>query len=170
MTGELRRHLRDHSWALHVPRTLQALALDVQRTRRELRQTLHREATPAELAHALRTTKQAVIDALGAMSAREAHSLDQPDGRQDDRATDTVIAGVGCDDPGYERAEQRMMIEQLKRLLSDGELAILSLRLAADLPQREIARRVGVSQMTVSRTLSGVGAVLAGWHQSAQAV
>jgi RNA polymerase sigma-B factor len=170
MSGEVRRHLRDHSWALHVPRSLQDLVLDVQGTRRELRQTLHREATVAELADALHVSSAAVTDALGAMCAREARSLDQPDLGQDGRTVNSVIDGIGRDDPGYERAEQHLLIQQLKRRLSQGELAILALRLTADLPQREIARRVGVSQMTVSRTLSGVRAVLAGLQGSAQAV
>jgi RNA polymerase sigma-B factor len=162
--------LRDHSWALHVPRTLQDLTLDVQRARRELSQSLQREATVNELADALCVSAQAVTDALGAMSAREARSLDQPEVGQDGHTMDSGIAGVGREDPGYERAEQRIVIDQLKRRLSQGELAILALRLTADLPQREIARRVGVSQMTVSRTLSGVRTVLAGLQRSTQAV
>jgi RNA polymerase sigma-B factor len=170
MTGELRRHLRDHSWAVDVPRTLQELALDVQRTRRELRRTLHREATVEELAGALQISDDAVRDALGAMFARETRSLDQPGSSQDDRDADPVVAVMGREDPGYERAEQRMAMQELRRRLTHGELEILALRLVADLPQREIAKRVGVSQMTVSRALSDVRAVLSDVWQGAEAV
>jgi RNA polymerase sigma-B factor len=156
MTGELRRHLRDHSWAVHVPRRLQELAIEVQRARRELRRALHREATVGELADALQVSQGAVLEALGAMSARETRSLDRPVDSQDDRAAARVVAIVGHEEAGYERAEQRIVMQDLQRRLSHSELEILALRLVADLPQREIARRVGVSQMTVSRALSGV--------------
>ncbi len=170
MTGELRRHLRDHSWAVHVPRTLQELALDVQRTRRELRRTLHREATVQELAEALHASVDAVREAFGAMFARETRSLDQPRSSQDDRDADAIVAVMGREEPGYEHVEQRMVMAQLQRRLTRGELEILALRLVRDLPQREIARRVGVSQMTVSRALSGVGAVVADVWRGAEAV
>jgi RNA polymerase sigma-B factor len=77
---------------------------------------------------------------------------------------------MGREDPGYERAEQRMAMQELRRRLTHGELEILALRLVADLPQREIAKRVGVSQMTVSRALSDVRAVLSDVWQGAEAV
>ena len=160
MVGELQRHFRDHGWALRVPRELQELALDVLRARRELSITLSREPSVQEVAHSLQVSSRAVLDALGAISARHADSLDQPGPGKEDADAEPIVARVGCDEPGYERAEQRVFLEALHGRLSREEWQILRLRLVEDLTQRQIAKRVGVSQMTVSRTLRQIRAEL----------
>ena len=161
MTGELKRHFRDHSWALHVTRDLQELVLNVYRARDELERRTGREPTVAEVARELSVSPAAVTDALHAASARSTRSLDEPAPATDGAAAEPVGALVGDEDPGYADAEQRLLLATLTRRLSHGERVMLRLRLAEDLTQREIARRVGVSQMTVSRALSAVRAQLA---------
>jgi RNA polymerase sigma-B factor len=156
MVGEVRRHFRDHGWALRVPRELQELTLDVLRTRSHLIGTLSREPSVREVARALRVSSSSVLDALEAVSARHAQSLDQPASSEGDADSETIAAQMGCEEPGYERAEQRILLQALRLRLSGDEWRILGLRLVEDLTQRQIAKRVGVSQMTVSRTLRHV--------------
>lgn len=156
MVGEVRRHFRDHGWALRVPRELQELTLDVLRTRTHLSGMLSREPSVQEVARELQISSSAVLDALEASSARHARSLDQPASSEGDAESDTIGAQMGCDEPGYERAEQRMLLQALRLRLSGDEWRILGLRLVGDLTQRQIAKRVGVSQMTVSRILRHV--------------
>lgn len=156
MIGELRRHFRDHGWALRVPRELQEMALDVLRTRTHLSGEMSREPSVQDVACSLRVSRGTVLDALGALSARHTQSLDQPGSNQSDADRDPIAAQMGCEDPGFERVEHRIVLQALRGRLSRGEWSILQLRLAEDLTQRQIAERVGVSQMTVSRTLRQV--------------
>ncbi len=153
MTGEVLRHFRDFSWSLRVPRELQQLVLDVQRTRQDLRRSRGREPKVDEIADALGADAASVLEALDAVAARRAQSLDAPASSQGPDDPEPMVAHVGCEEPGYERAELRLLLEALERRLCEHERRILRLGLVGDLTQREIARRVGVSQMTVSRTL-----------------
>jgi RNA polymerase sigma-B factor len=156
MTGELRRHLRDHGWALRVPRGLQELSLTVRRTREELRSSTGREPTVRQLARALNIGDASVVEALRASSARYAESLDEPVPQRADAAADAPMERVETEEAGYARVENRVLLEELTRHLSRHEREILRLRLAEDLTQRDIAARLGLSQMTISRVLRSV--------------
>jgi RNA polymerase sigma-B factor len=150
VAGEMRRHLRDHGWAVHVPRPLQEAALRVSRGADALTAQLGRAPTVSELATNLGMTEEAVVEGLSAGQAYRAGSLDAPgpgdgDGLLSDR--------LGGDDAGLEWAESRTLLHQVRDRLDDRERLVLSLRFDADLTQLEISRRVGCSQMQVSRVL-----------------
>jgi len=151
VAGEMRRHLRDHGWAVHVPRPLQEAALRVSRGADDLTAQLGRAPTVSELAQALGMSEEDVVEGLAAGQAYRAGSLDAPtpgDG------SDTVLSDrLGGDDAGLEWAEGRTLLHQLRDRLDQRERLVLSLRFDADLTQLEISRRVGCSQMQVSRVL-----------------
>lgn len=146
--GELQRHVRDHGWAVHLSRRLKELTVDVQRTLDALQHDLRRTPTVGEIARSLRVHSDAVVDALRAASAHTAQSLDAP---AVDGDPEPIVSSLGCEEPGYDLVEQRALLRALAPRLSECERTVLWLRLEQDLTQREIARRVGVSQATIAR-------------------
>jgi RNA polymerase sigma-B factor len=151
IAGELKRYFRDKGWALRVPRDLQELAQRVGRSTDRLVHELGRAPTVAEIAGALEITPEQVLEAREAATAYRAQSLDHPVG--DDQDATRVVDTLGADEPGYLQAEQSATLQAMMSVLSDREREILRLRFAEDLTQSEIGRRVGVSQMHVSRLL-----------------
>jgi RNA polymerase sigma-B factor len=151
MLGELRRHFRDRGWAVRPPRTLQEHALSVERATASLTRELGRSPTVEELAHATALDVEEVLEARQAVVAHTATSLSAPVGDDEDAAELGDL--MGADDPGYGRADDRATVEALTRSLSRREREILRLRMEEDLTQSEIGRRVGLSQMHVSRLL-----------------
>jgi RNA polymerase sigma-B factor len=148
--GELRRHFRDRTWTIKPPRDLQDLYLQVQRVRHELATELGREPTARDVADRIDRTPEDVVEALAVGDAHSPTSLDAPV-RDDETASrlDTLP------DPGREisRCEDRTALEQLATTLSERDWKVVCLRFQQDLLQREIADRMGVSQMHVSRIL-----------------
>ena len=156
MNGELRRHYRDTGWAVHVPRGTQELALKVARAEQEAAGRSGRRPTAAELARAFDTSVEAVVEARVASNGMRAGSLDRP-ARPDQPDGDTLAAVFGGrPDDGFRNAEHRATLDRLATGLSDRDRRVLALRFAGDLSQSEIGRRVGVSQMQVSRILRRV--------------
>jgi RNA polymerase sigma-B factor len=151
IAGELKRYFRDKGWALRVPRALQELTQRVDHTTNRLVDELGRTPTVAEVAGALGITPEQVLEAREAATAYRAESLDRPCGEDQDASP--VVDTLGADEPGYVQAEQSATLDVMMSVLSDRERNVLRLRFAEDLTQSEIARRVGVSQMHVSRLL-----------------
>ncbi|MBS1836380.1 MAG: SigB/SigF/SigG family RNA polymerase sigma factor [Actinobacteria bacterium] len=146
--GELKRHFRDRTWSLRVPRSVKDLHVAVRRASEELQQQLARSPTVRELADYLGVSHDEVLGAIAAVSARRTGSLDRPD---DDLASDRV-AGIGR--PGGTAAiEDRDAVERLLATLAPREREIVRLRFFEQLSQDQIAERVGLSQMHVSRLL-----------------
>jgi RNA polymerase sigma-B factor len=151
IAGELKRYFRDKSWALRVPRELQESAQRVGRTTDRLVEELGRAPTVAEIAADVGITSEQVLEAREAATAYRAESIDQPVG--DDQDAMSVVDTLGVDEPGYVQAEQSATLEAMMHVLSDREREVLRLRFTEDLTQSEIGRRVGLSQMHVSRLL-----------------
>ncbi len=145
--GSLKRHFRDTAWAVRVPRSLQELAVAVRRASAELSLELGRAPTVDELAEATGRDADLVIEALSADQAYRADSLDQPDDAGAPRA------GAASVDPGFERSETRLVLREMMNAMPERERRILELRFDEELSQGEIAERVGLSQMHVSRLL-----------------
>ncbi len=155
IVGELKRYFRDSSWALHVPRELKERVLAVERCERQLFGQLRRSPTVAEVAGAAGLTDEQVLDALQARSAHDAVPLEPaPDPTQpsDHRALDAGAA----EDERLALVEDRDALADALRTLPPRDREILRLRLTEDLTQTEIAGRVGLSQMQVSRILRRV--------------
>jgi RNA polymerase sigma-B factor len=150
--GELKRHFRDRTWAVRVPRDLQELALRVDQTVTRLSLGRGRSPSVPEIADAMRLSEEQVLEALDAMGAYRASSLDAPrSGREEE--TESAAEGIGVQDVGFDRAEERATIEPLLDRISERERTVLHLRFAEDMTQAEIGQRIGVSQMQVSRLI-----------------
>ena len=139
--GELRRHFRDATWAIHVPRKLQERVQLIDRTTEWLAAQLGRSPTVKELAEACELDLQDALEAVHAGRATRPQPLEPG-------------AEAFARDPGFELAEYAASARSAVARLSERDRRVLQLRIAEGLSQREIARRVGVSQMQVSRILA----------------
>jgi RNA polymerase sigma-B factor len=152
--GELRRHFRDRTWSVRVPRELQELALRVDKTASALSSKHGRAPTVAEIAAAMEVSEEQVLEALQAAGAYRAGSLDAPrSGVGEDSTGESVGDGIGMREGGFERAEERATLEPMFARITERERLVLTLRFAEDLTQAEIGERIGVSQMQVSRLI-----------------
>ncbi|MGO9489842.1 MAG: SigB/SigF/SigG family RNA polymerase sigma factor [Solirubrobacteraceae bacterium] len=150
--GEMRRYFRDAGWAIHVPRGAQERALKVRDAQERLSNESGRPPTVNQLAEYLEIDVEDVIDALQAIRAYETVSLDAPRGGGDE---DIVPYGdtIGRDDDRYELVELDATVTAALGHLPARDRLVLQLRFVEDLTQTEIAERVGISQMQVSRLL-----------------
>ncbi len=147
--GELRRHFRDRTWAMRVPRELQELSLKIERARDDLTAALGRQPTVAELSERLDASEEQLLAAIELSLVHDTVPIDAP-GEDGDAVVDRLPGAV---DDGYERAEDRATLAPLLGLLRPQDAEIVLLRFRDDLTQDAIAKRVGVSQMHVSRVL-----------------
>jgi RNA polymerase sigma-B factor len=150
--GEMRRHFRDAGWSVHVPRGSQERALKVRDAQERLANSNGRAATVNELAQFLELSTEEIIDALQAIQAYESLSLDAPRPGATDEATSYGDA-MGAEDERYELVELDATVSAVLGRIPQREREILSMRFVEDLTQTEIAERVGISQMQVSRLL-----------------
>ena len=150
--GELRRHFRDHTWAVRPPRRLQELSLATDRASETLWRELGRTPTAAELARRVGCDEPALRDAQLASAGRWPTSLDAPAFRASDDAMSFGEA-LPSRDRELDRAEDRVTAERLVRILDERSQEILRLRYQEDLQQADIATRIGSSQVQVSRAL-----------------
>lgn len=148
ITGELRRHFRDATWALKVSRRAKDLHVRVPAAVDRLTAELGRPPTPDQLAEELDVTVDDVLDALDAAQAYRTTSTDTPEGST--AASHAVRRGG---DQGGISIEDRVMLARLLDELPERERQIIHLRFFEDLSQSEIAERVGMSQVHVSRLL-----------------
>jgi RNA polymerase sigma-B factor len=150
--GEIKRYFRDRTWAVRVPRDLQELTLRVDRAVGELSEELRRQPSVAEIARAVGSEAEEVLEALQAGGAYRAISFDAPrTGGDEDVAT--VGDSVGVDEDGFDRAEERATIKQLMATVTPREREVLRMRFEDDMTQAEIGAVIGVSQMQVSRVI-----------------
>jgi RNA polymerase sigma-B factor len=150
--GEMRRYFRDSGWAVHVPRGAQELALKVRDARERLANERGRAPTVNQLAEYLERDIEDVIDALQTLQAYETVSLDAPRPGTDGESV-AYHDVVGGDDERYELVELDATVTAVLGHIAPRERLILRMRFVDDLTQAEIAQRVGVSQMQVSRLL-----------------
>jgi len=152
MLGELKRYFRDNGWAVHVPRGMQERVMQVDNAVRELSRRLGRSPSVAEVGATLTMQPEHVLEAMEASSAYDAVSLesyrfgDEGDG-------ETYAESIGEEDGGFELVEYGATIAPTLRALPPRDRIVLHLRFVEDLTQAEIAERVGVSQMHVSRLI-----------------
>ncbi|QEC50011.1 SigB/SigF/SigG family RNA polymerase sigma factor [Baekduia soli] len=150
--GEIKRHFRDRTWSVRVPRDLQELALKVERTVGDMTRELHRSPSVTELSERVGANEEQVLEALEAAGAYHATSLETPRGSEAEPG-ETLADTIGGDEDGYDRAEARATIAQLMRAITPREREVLRLRFEEDLTQAEIGEIIGVSQMQVSRLI-----------------
>ncbi len=151
IVGEIKRHFRDKTWAVRVPRRLQELGASVTKATTELTQKLDRSPTPKEIAKHLGITVDDVAEALESNAAYSTVSLDVTS------ETSTSIGETfGALDEALEGVEYRESLKPLLAQLDDREKRILQMRFFENLSQSQIATELGISQMHVSRILNKV--------------
>lgn len=152
IAGEIKRYFRDRTWGVRLPRRLQELRLQVNHARDELTQQLGRSPTVADLAEHLHTGEEDVIEVVGSGHAYRPVSLDTPTHTAEE--TTTIADTIGGEPSEYNLVEYRESLRVLVERLPEREQRILALRFYGNLTQTEIAHRVGMSQMHVSRLLA----------------
>ena len=149
--GEIKRYFRDKGWAVKVPRRLQELNLAVNRAVENLSVELGRSATVADLAKRLGATDEEIIEAQELGQAYNLLSLDSDLAVDGDKKSTTLLDYLGQDDPELRLLEDKEILERAFLVLDRRERIILYLRFYENLSQTEIAKRLNVSQMHVSR-------------------
>jgi RNA polymerase sigma-B factor len=150
VVGEIKRHFRDKGWAVRVPRALQELNASMSGAIERLTVKLSRSPSIAEIAAELETTPEQVLEALEVGSAYSTVSLSSgPSGEEELDPLETI----GSEDEEFERSEQRAALAPALERLPAREREILRMRFEEGLPQTQIAQRVGLSQMHVSRLI-----------------
>ena len=157
IVGELKRHFRDKGWAVRVPRRLQELNLSLNKVVAELSQEIGRSPTIAEIASKVHLTEEEVLEGLDTSNAYAVVSLDAPAGGDD---TPSVSEHIGVEDESLEALEYRAALGPLIAGLPERERRILYLRFFGGMTQSQIAARLGISQMHVSRLLNRTLAAL----------
>ena len=161
IVGEIQRHFRDRAWAIHVPRRMKELSLKLTRAIESLTADLGRSPTIAELAEEAALEEEEVVEALETYNAYSTRSLSQPLGLGDSDEG-TVEDLFGGPDAGYDEVENGALLESGLSALDERERTIVELRFFEGLTQSEIAARIGISQMHVSRLLRRSLAVMRG--------
>jgi RNA polymerase sigma-B factor len=147
--GELKRHFRDRGWAVRAPRRLQEMVLEIGSTTDRLGQELGRAPTVSELAKEIRASEADVLEALEAGQSYRTSSLDARD-----REGQSMAESLGSEDSGFVGVENHSALTKAMATLSPRDREIVQLRFVEGMTQSEIAARLGVSQMQISRLLA----------------
>ncbi|WP_430784062.1 RNA polymerase sigma factor SigF [Actinoplanes sp. G11-F43] len=150
IVGELKRHFRDKTWSVRVPRRLQELRLAITGANSALSHTLGRSPTVADIAEYLNISEDEVLEGLEGARAYNSTSLATPVTEGGTELGETL----GGEDAGFELAELRIALGPALASLDEREQKIVSLRFYGNLTQSQIAEQVGISQMHVSRLLA----------------
>jgi RNA polymerase sigma-B factor len=150
VVGEIKRHFRDKGWAIRVPRALQELNASMSGAIERLTTKLGRSPSVAEIAAELKTSAEEVLEAMEVGSAYSTVSLNAPPSGDDEL---DPLETIGSEDEEFERSEDRAALAPALQHLPDREREILRMRFEEGLPQTQIAQRVGLSQMHVSRLI-----------------
>lgn len=157
ITGEIRRYFRDSTWALRVPRRLKELHSDIHTAAEALGQRLGRSPRPSELAT---ETDLSIEDVHAGLQAGYAYRSASLDGRPGAEPEDDGDGGLGVDDHDLKTVEDREALYPALATLPEREASIVVLRFFGNMTQSQIAERVGISQMHVSRLLAASLAAL----------
>ncbi|WP_026150575.1 RNA polymerase sigma factor SigF [Streptomyces prunicolor] len=152
--GEIKRFFRDTTWAVHVPRRLQELRVDLAKTKETLGTGLGRTPTVKELAAHLELTEDEIIEGLVAANGYVAGSIDTPSGDDESDSAPKYADTMGDDDPALELFEDLHTLGPLLQQLDERERTIIEMRFGQELTQAEIGRVLNLSQMHISRLLN----------------
>lgn len=153
VTGEIKRHFRDHGWVVRPPRRIQELQVSMHRIEPELVQSLGRPVQPEDLAEALDADVADVVEALSVEGHFSPVSLDTPQGEGNATIADFI---VGDDEDVFQHVDQMQSLLPAIADLTERERQILLMRFVFRYTQDRIGAEIGVSQMQVSRLLRGV--------------
>ncbi|MGC5395561.1 RNA polymerase sigma factor SigF [Streptomyces sp. DT20] len=157
IVGEIKRFFRDTTWAVHVPRRLQELRVDLAKAKEQLSAKLDRDPTVKELAELIDLPEEEIIEGLVAANGYSAGSLDSPSAETDSGSDQRSFAEmIGEADPGMETVENLHTLAPLLEQLDERERSIVRMRFGQEMTQSQIGAELGVSQMHVSRLLARI--------------
>lgn len=152
--GEIKRHFRDKGWSVRIPRRLQELSAKVTQVSDKLTEKLQRSPSVDEIAQALGVSVDEVLEAMESAHAYSSVSLDVPQGDDDDGTqSSTVIDKYALVDEDLESSDDRIVLEQAIKDFSEREQQIIRMRFLEGFTQVEIAQKLQISQVQVSRLL-----------------
>ncbi|OIK10879.1 RNA polymerase sigma factor SigB [Bacillus sp. MUM 13] len=149
--GEIKRFLRDKTWSVHVPRRIKELGPKIRVTVEELTTELHRSPRIEEIALHLDVPEEEILEAMEMGKSYQALSVDHSIEADSDGGTVTLLDIFGNVDEGFEKVNQRMVLEKVLHVLSEREKKIIQYTYLENLSQKEAGEKLGISQMHVSR-------------------
>jgi len=149
--GEIKRFLRDKTWSVHVPRRIKELGPKIKTTVEELTTELQRSPTIKEISERINITEEEVLETMEMGKGYQALSVDHPLEADSEGGTVTLLDIVGKIDDGYEKVNQRLVLEKVLHVLSDRERQIIQYTYLDNMSQKECGEKLGISQMHVSR-------------------
>lgn len=151
IVGEIKRFLRDKTWSIHVPRRIKELGPKINKKAEELTTILHRSPKIDEIASALDVSEEEVLEAMEMGKSYQALSVDHTFDSDSDGGTMTLLDIVGNEDSGYEKINQKLVLEKVLHVLTEREREIIQSTFLENLSQKETGDKLGISQMHVSR-------------------
>ncbi|MFS0784407.1 RNA polymerase sigma factor SigB [Bacillus sp. 1P06AnD] len=149
--GEIKRFLRDKTWSVHVPRRIKELGPKIKVAVEALTTDLHRSPRVEEIADYLEVSDEEVLEAMEMGKSYQALSIDHTIEADSDGGTVTLLDIFGNVEEGYEKVNQRMVLEKVLHVLSEREKMIIQYTYLDNLSQKEAGEKLGISQMHVSR-------------------
>ncbi|MDE3840719.1 RNA polymerase sigma factor SigB [Bacillus methanolicus] len=149
--GEIKRFLRDKTWSVHVPRRIKELGPKIKTKVEELTTKLHRSPKVKEIAEALDVSEEEVLEAMEIGKSYQALSVDHSIEADSDGGTVTLLDIVGTVDEGYEKINQKLVLEKVLPVLTDREKKIIQYTFLENMSQKDAGDKLGISQMHVSR-------------------
>ena len=149
--GEIKRFLRDKTWAVHVPRRIKELGPRIRATVETLTAELQRSPLVTEIAHYLDVEVEDVLEAMEMTKSYQALSMDHSLDSDSDGGTITLFDVIGNNDAEFEKTDQRLVVANALNVLSEREKEVIQLTYIEQLSQKETGDKLGISQMHVSR-------------------
>ncbi len=149
--GEIKRFLRDKTWAVHVPRRIKELGPRIKSSVEMLTTELQRSPKVNEIAEYLDVEEDDVLEAMEMGKSYQALSMDHSLESDSDGSTITLMDVIGQQDNGYEKTDQRMLVAEALNVLSEREKQVIQFTYIDQLSQKEAGEKLGISQMHVSR-------------------
>lgn len=149
--GEMKRFIRDKTWSVHVPRRVKELGPKIKKTVEILTAKLHRSPRVEEIAEHLEVSEEEVLETMEMSKSYQALSVDRSIEADDEGSVVTLLDLVGCQEKGYEVADQQLLLEKAFSVLTNREKQIIKLTFYENFSQKETGDRLGISQMHVSR-------------------
>lgn len=149
--GEIKRFLRDKTWSVHVPRRIKELGPKIKTTVEDLTRELQRSPQIHEIADRLEVTEEEVLEAMEMGKSYQALSVDHSIEADADGSTVTLLDIIGNVDEGYEKVNQKLVVEKVLHVLTERERQIIQYTYLENLSQKETGDLLNISQMHVSR-------------------
>ncbi|MBP3041005.1 RNA polymerase sigma factor SigB [Bacillaceae bacterium Marseille-Q3522] len=149
--GEMKRFLRDKTWSVHVPRRIKELGPKIKTAAEELTVKLQRSPKVAEIAEEIMVSEEEVLEAMEMGKSYHALSVDHPIEADADGGTVTLLDIVGKEEEGFEKVNQKLVLEKVLHVLSEREKQIIQYTYLDNMTQKDVGEKLGISQMHVSR-------------------